>query len=371
MSNKQLMDLMDVQYYPVEFNKKDLAKYKPISFNDVGVLGSSFALVVETLQSISNQETLYRFDMRGYTGEMTKLKDGSGFLSTITKPGEGIVGQGAYVPVSTPLNMPALITAVALIAIDQKLSTIIETQNNIFDFLRAKEKAQLKANLETLIEVMSQYKFKWENNSYKQSKLVLIQTIKKESLENIMLNKEFINKILGKKKLGLLKKEIQKQMETIMSYMEEYQLAVYLYSFSYFLEVVLTGVFTSDYLNDVVKNIEKHTYDFRQVYTNIYNKMDESLMSSIDVKIESSKQYLTKMVDERIAKAPFINKAIGSSQQNSVIEKQVSNFVTQLQSFQGNVAVSFIENIKVLDRIMNDTPDIIFDSNQLFIEITD
>ena len=48
-------------------------------------------------------------------------------------------------------------------------------------------------------EVMSDFKYNWSNDTYKHSKIVLIQQIKKEAADSIVLYRGQISKILRKR----------------------------------------------------------------------------------------------------------------------------------------------------------------------------
>ena len=61
-----------------------------------------------------------------------------------------------------PYNPTMLFMAAALMSIDKKLDIIQETQQEILSFLENKEKANLKASLDTLSDILNNYKYNWE-----------------------------------------------------------------------------------------------------------------------------------------------------------------------------------------------------------------
>lgn len=60
-----------------------------------------------------------------------------------------------------------ILAAATLANIDKKLDTIQETQQEMLDFLAQKEKSELKANLNFLIDIHNNYKYNWNSEKYK------------------------------------------------------------------------------------------------------------------------------------------------------------------------------------------------------------
>lgn len=56
---------------------------------------------------------------------------------------------------------------------------IQQTQEEILEFLEERERATLQGNLNTLGDVMSNFKYNWDNEKYKTNKHILVQQIKK------------------------------------------------------------------------------------------------------------------------------------------------------------------------------------------------
>ena len=75
--------------------------------------------------------------------------------------------------------------AATLMSIDKKLDSIQEIQQEIIKFLEQKEKSNLKGNLDTLYDVINNYKYNWNNEKYKTNKHILVQSIRQESFKSI------------------------------------------------------------------------------------------------------------------------------------------------------------------------------------------
>ena len=100
-----------------------------------------------------------------------------------------------------PYNPTMLFMAVTLMSMDKKLDTIQEIQQEIIKFLEQKEKSNLKGNLDTLYDVLNNYKYNWNNEKYKTNKQILVQDIKREAFKSIDFHKNQINESLKKQSL--------------------------------------------------------------------------------------------------------------------------------------------------------------------------
>ena len=102
---------------------------------------------------------------------------------------------------------------------------------------------------------MSNFKYNWDNEKYKTNKHILVQQIKKESETSIILYRDQIAKKLKKRSLIHSDQEVKAVLNKLQAQFKDYQLALYLYSYSTFLEVLLLGNFGKGYLNSVEHRI--------------------------------------------------------------------------------------------------------------------
>ena len=249
--------MMNVEYYPVVQEEVSIEKCTKLPIVGISALGAAFSPLVASFQNVANTSVsnaggqLFSLNMRGYTGSLAQLKDGSGFTSTVVQSGEGLIGQAGFVPVSGSaattstlmFNPATLFMAVALISIDKKLDIIQETQQEIMEFLEEKEKSKIRGNLNVLADVLNHYKFNWNNEKYKTNKHIQVQEIKREAEQSACLYREQIEKQLKKYSLIHSDQDVKSKLKKLQSEFKEYQLSVYLYSFAAFLEVMLLEKF--------------------------------------------------------------------------------------------------------------------------------
>lgn len=129
---------------------------------------------------------------------MYTTNGGTEYIGSL-KSATGMVGGGQARMTALACDPTMLFMAAVLMNIEKKLDTIQETQEEILEFLVEKEWATRQRNLNVLGEVMTNFKYNWSSDTYKQSKIILIQQIKKEAEGSIILYRDQISKKLKKR----------------------------------------------------------------------------------------------------------------------------------------------------------------------------
>lgn len=397
MAQKQevLNAMANIEYYPVVRNECLLAESTKIPISDIATLGiAAFAPILDVVNQVTSTAPtlpealpqLFTVDMRGYTGELAALHDGSGFLSTVIgSHGEGMLGQAAFVPVNTEALTavpnsavvldPVLILCAALIlSMNHKMNMIQKSSNDILEYLKIKDKAELRAHLETLIEIQNTYKTNIDNERYKLLKGAAVERIKTDAEKYIITYRNQIKAILGEKKLPHSNKNTKEKLQIIEDDLDEYQLAVYLYSYSTFLETLLLENFKKGYLQNVIEKIEKYSIQYRELYEQCYDFIEEYMNTSISTQATKGIATISKFAGETLAKVPVLSKGTvdemlietGDKLENK--EKQTRQKALQnLVNKQSSYIRPFVDNIKKMDEIYNEPKIIMLDRDNLYL----
>ena len=302
-----LEPLMNENYPPVMPELELTANTTKIPLSDLSALGVAFqplAAAIQTVVSGGGGSGLYYVNTKG----MQMFSTSEGYIGSL-KTAAGTVGCGQTRMTALPCDPTMLFMAVALMGINQKLDNIQEAQQEILAFLEEKERAVLQGNLNALNDIMNSYKFNWDNETFKTNKHILVQQIKKESEASIILYRDQIAQKLKKRSLIHVDQEVNATLKKLQTQLRDYQLALYLYAYSTFLEVMLLGNFEKDYLDSVEQRISEYTYQYRSLYTDCYNLMEEYSKSSIQAGVLGGLAAASKLMGEAIAKAPVISKS--------------------------------------------------------------
>ena len=133
-----------------------------------------------------------------------------------------------------------------------------------------------------------------KNVRIKDGETLVIGGMIKESEQKIDFYRELINTVISKKSLLHSDQDVKKQLSKIEEDFGEYQLAVYLFSFSSFLEVMLLENYEEGYLNAIKNKIETYNNKNQNVDRRILesrNKMYKVLVKRIYDEFEDSLFY--------------------------------------------------------------------------------
>lgn len=273
-----------------------------------------------------------------------------------------------------PLDPTMLCMAVAIMAVEKKLDAIYEAQKEILAFLELKEEAKLKGNLNALADVLNNYKFNWDNDKYKDHKHILVQDIKREAEQSIILYREQLTKALSKKTLFHSGQEVKVTLSKTMARLNDYQLALYTFSFSSFLEVMLLENFDTDYLNSIASKIQEYSSDYKALYERCAEKIEKDSKDSLEGYALKGLSKLSKGAGKIVEKIPVISKSqldenlikAGGFLQN-IDTNRTQNVMQILADSQTDYISSFVENIHTIDNLYNQPMQLMFDSENIYI----
>lgn len=221
---------------------------------------------------------------------LQRFSDGSGMLGSFRDAATGFgqarlhqIDPGTIQSVATmPYGPTMLFMAAALAQINQKLDAIQDTVNEMFEYMRLKDKAELRGNVKTLEDVLEAYRYNWNNDIWRKNAHMKVVDIKQESEKAIIHLRAQIRAKMGEKGPVELRFAVGGRLDKVLDRLKEYQLATYTYSFAAFLEPMLSENFDEANLNAIAAKISDHGNEYRKLYTECYNAIEESSKASAD-----------------------------------------------------------------------------------------
>lgn len=344
-----------------------------IPLSRITALGIGLEPVVAAVQQITGAVSGYYKVTLPAGGHLAAFKDGSGYLGTVLDSG-GISGQARLNPLVC--NPTMLFVAATLASIDKKLDKIHEVQQEMLDFLTQKEKSNLRGDLNFLGGVYSDYKYNWNNEKYKAANHIKVLDIRQNAGRSIDFHREQIKKHVGKPNLFHSDQDVKKQLGTVSDSFKEYQLALYLYSFGYFLEVLLQENFAGEYLGSIIEKLEDAAFQYRELYTEVYAKIEGYTKTSLQSQFFSGLSAIHKMAGETIAKIPVI----GGTQLDELLidsglrlgtygDQLAKENMRQLIDKQSSHVRPFIENISTISQLYNNPLTVVFSDSDVYMDI--
>ena len=375
--NDALQAMMNVECPPampeLDLAKSNATKIPLANLSALGVAFQPLTTAIQTAVTGGGGSGLYYVNTKG----MQMFSTSEGFIGSL-KSASGTVGGGQARMTALACDPTMLFMAAALMNIEKKLDAFQETQEEILEFLEEKERAVLQGNLNVLGDILSNFKYNWDNDTYKTNKHILVQQIKKEAEASIILYRDQIAKRLKKRSLIHGDQEVKGTLKKLQTQFKDYQLALYLYSYSTFLEVMLLGNFCEGYLNSVEQRITEYSFQYRTLYTECYSLMEDYSKSSIQAGMLTGLAVASKFMGETIAKVPVISKSRidenlieASGKLDRHGEKRTTSALEGLVQTRMSVTLPFTENIRAVNDLYNKPVAYLFDSENVYIQQID
>ncbi len=371
-----VMQIEQVPYLPEEgFRNMEYRKY-PLS--DLVVLSTAvqpLVLGILTVLASDGGSGLYYVNTGGK--QMMHFQNSTDYLATL-KAADGGVGGGQAHLQQIPCDPAMIYMAAALMDIEKKLNDIQDLQQEMFDYLKAREKADIRGNINTLTDVLNNYKFNWDNEKYKTNKHILVQDIRRNAEQSIQYCREQLKNILTKQRFLTRNMEAETKLRKVQDVFPDYQLALYQYSFASFLEILLLENFDADYLDSVTDRISEVSLQYREIYTECYNWLEDIYRGFVQTALAGGVADISKGAGEIIAKIPLISKgpvdealiAAGESIDSRKGQKATKE-LDSLVKLSGNCTLPFIQMIQKLRQEYNESNEIYFDNTNLYMVKTD
>ncbi|WP_346846353.1 hypothetical protein [uncultured Clostridium sp.] len=373
--NELIQAMKDVEYCPpselVRMNI-DIEEAQKFPIKKAAALGVAFQPLTQLASyaaGSSGQSGLYFVNTAG----KTMFKSGGQYIGNL-QAANGGVGGGLARMTQVPLDPTMLCMAVAIMAVEKKLDAIHEAQKEILAFLEMKEEAKLKGNLNALADVLNNYKFNWDNEKYKDHKHILVQDIKREAEQSIILYREQLTKALKKNALFQSNQNVKATLNKTVARLNDYQLALYTFSFSSFLEVMLLENFDSNYLNSIAGKIQEYSIDYTSLYEKCTEKIENDSKASFEGYALKGLSKISSGAGKLVEKIPVISKSqldenlikAGGILQD-VNTSRTQNMIQILVDSQTDYIGAFVENIQTIDSLYNRPVQLMFDADNIYI----
>ena len=354
-----------------------VANYTPLSLSRLAAYGTAFQPLTTAIQTAvrgAGGSGIYYVNTAGKT--MFQMKGTKKFIGSLQTP-TGMVGGGQAQMTPLACDPTMLFMAAALANIDKKLDTIQNMQQEMMDFLVQKEKADLRGNLNFLLDIFNNYKYNWNNETYKTNNHIKVLDIRQEAEKKITFYREQIIAKVNKKSLIHSDQTVNKQLQMVQDQFKDYQLALYLLGFSSFLEVMLLGNFDSDYLSSVSEKLDTYSLKYRELYTKCYDEIEGYSSTSVQSSMLKGIAKASTSVGKFVEKIPVVSKGQADEALIAAGEKleefntdKLRKQMSSLIEHQSNAVRPFIENIDTVNGLCNKPVKLLVDKDNLYIATT-
>lgn len=313
---------------------------------------------------------------------LQSFKDSSGLMGSYRDAAKGfgqarfhvVEGDIATSVTQVPYDPTSLFMAAAIAQINQKLDSIQESVDEMFDYMRQRDKANMRGNLKTLADILNGYGLNYGNATYMANAHMKVLDIKQSSAQDMELFCSYAQADLKKKGLVEVRDGLGRRLDKVLDYLKDCQLATYIHAFSLFLEPMLAQNFEPAKLADAAAKIEADSLAYRKLYTECYDALEASTADTIDVALLGGIASAGKMLGRAIAATPIgeltpIDEALeGAGEDISRFnDRQSEKLIEKLHQAKMPDVAPFRQSIMEIDTLYNRPTQIAVDAENVYI----
>lgn len=357
-----------------------------IPIAQLSILGAAVSELIPSLHTITqttaiNTQGLYKLANASIGDTLKIAKNGNFWGAFKTAAGESKFAQlreagPLSVTTSTvlPIDPATMMMAAALFAIEKRLGEIAEMQKQILGFLEREKKAEIEADIETLVNIANKYKLNWDNIHFVTSNHKMVLDIQRTARKNMNAYQKEVGELTSSKQLFTVQTQVRSKLNKLQDKFNYYRLSLYTYSLASLLEVMLSGNFKEEYISGVRNELFSLSTTYRGMFDKASICIEKTSDSSVETNLLKGFGIATKGVGDLIGTIPFVKegsvdeflidggKAIKGNARE--IEKK---YVEEFASI-GNPGIAGItQQLGDMVRIYNHTSQIYFDDEKIYL----
>lgn len=381
-------DLMEITEGLLLDTKSSIENKKTMSvpIAELSALGAGVASLVPAFNTVTTTTTLATDGLftiankvAGDTLKMAKNGNAWGAMKTATG-GSKMVQLAEAGPLTatsqavSAINPTTMMMAVALYSIEKQLGEIAETQKQILSFLEIKDEAGIEGDLETLSELINNYKHNWDNEIYVQNSHKMVMDIKRTARSNMLASQKRVAELVASKKLVVGQGQVKSTLSELEKRFKYYQLALYTYSLASMMEIMLGGNYKEEYITGIKDEIIKLSGNYRELFEKSSLYLENLGRSAVEANVLKGIGTAGKAVGKFIGNIPlvkegpvdeFLQDGGANLKKNAIgMEKQA---VHQFAALNNSGTQIFVNKMEDMIQIYNHTERICFDDKQIYL----
>ena len=273
-------------------------------------------------------------------------------------------------------NPATIMITIALSQIERDLGDIKEISNNILSFLENEKQSEIQGDVKTLNRAIVDYKYNYDDEQYIDNYSSLMIDIKRTANKNIESYKNVISDEIKKKSLFMTNKTIDSNQNKLEKDFSYYRLSLYIYSFASFMEIMLMENFKKEYLMSRKEELELLSKEYKDNYDKAYDFIKEIAGKSVQSNLLSGIGSAGKAIGDLTEKVQMIkDKNIddwfnknGDNLKN-MSQDMKDKFITKFEEMSNPNIKLFIDKIELISNIYNNTKNIYFDKEKVYLEM--
>ena len=364
----------------------DHKKSTSVPIAELATLGAGVSSLIPALNTVTTTTTLasdglFRIANQAAGDVLKMAKNGNAWGAMHTAAGKSKMVQLAEAGPLTAtsqavaaINPATMMMAVALYSIEKHLGEIAETQKQILYFMEVKEEANVEADLETLTELVANYKHNWDNDVYVQNSHKMVMDIKRTARSNMLSYQKKVDESVSAKKLVVAHGQVKSILTDLEKRFKYYRLSLYTYSLASMMEIMLGRNYKEEYISSIKDEITKLTETYRSLFEKCSYYLERLGSSALEVNVLKGVGAAEKAVGKLIGSIPLIKEgAVDEFLQDSGVHLKKNAIGMENEAVYCFAAISnpgtsvFIDRMEDMIQIYNHTEQICFDDKKIYL----
>ena len=225
----------------------------------------------KSLPKALNSGTLYQAANVGANDVLKQAKDGTFWGAFKTSDGKSKMGKFKEfnpdnLKKAAPVNPALILMTASLYSLEKEIDKIEQMSKQIVSFLENEKQADIIGDVQTLLDILINYKYNWNNDLYLSSNHKLVCDIQRSARSNINLYQKKIADMLSEKKKSVTMKQTDELLESFMVAFKYYKMGIYSFSMATMLEIMISGNFTEEYIENKINDIQGIADSYREMF---------------------------------------------------------------------------------------------------------
>ena len=363
-------------------SKKTLA----VPIAELATLGAGVSSLIPALHTVTTTATiatdgLYRIANRAVGDTLKMAKSGNAWGAMKTAAGGSKLTQlseagpiAATSQVTAAINPATMLMAVALYSIEKQLGEIEATQKQILSFLEIGDEANAEADVETLTELIANYKHNWDNALYVQNSHKMVMDIKRAARRNMIAYQKKAEELVTVKKLVVTQGQVKSTLADFEKRFKYYKLSLYTYALASMMEIMLGGNYNEMYISGIKDEIEKLTEAYRSLFEKSSRYLEALGSSALESNVLKGVGTAGKAVGKLIGSIPLVKEGqvdeflwdSGAHIKESAVDME-KEAVHRFAAVSNPCTAVFVDKLDDMIQIYNHTDEICFDDKQIYL----
>lgn len=289
-----------------------------IPIAELSTLGAGVSSLVPAFNTITQTTTiatdgLYRV-ANAAAGDLLKIaKNGNAWGAMKTATGGSKMAQFAEAgPLSATtqsvaaFNPATMMMAAALYLIEKNLAEISETQKKILSFLEVENESQIEADVESLMNMVTNLKHNWDNELYVSGSHNQVMSIQNRARKNMIAYQKKVSEIVSSKQFIVVQNKVNSVLTDLEKKFKYYRLSLYIFSLASLMEIMLSGNYKEEYIIGVKEEIKSLSMTYREQFEKGSLYLEKLGNVGVEANVVKGLGTASKAVGKLIGNIPFV-----------------------------------------------------------------